>query len=675
MNGLNFEIIANKMKGILGILFLMMLSGGMFAQRSAEDSLLTLLEQAEDSERQMEIYYDLAVLNQQLHPRKSKTYFIKSLREAELNNNLEAQLNINYGLGVVNDYLSNYEEANRSFLTSLDFAERLRDDSIMINIYNSLGVVALRNGVYESALEYYLQALKLSEQMPVNSTKVKVICNAGHVFYYQNQLDKAMSYYQRALEVSRSLNNSSSIAECLQHIGLVKHELGDAKGAEVDFQEALRIFAQAGSVHSMERANLYQNMGVMFKGYGDYNSSQAYYDSSLSIYQRMGNIEGQAQTFVNVGELYLVSREFDKAENVLQKAMKLSADIGSLEGKKYSAASLAKVYEAQGNLKKSLEYQKLFTSYSDSLMSEQSSARISELEAKYNSERNEQEIAMLRTEQNLLDAELAKESAEKRQWMLGFSLLILALLSIVIFIFFRQKTMRLQRQKKRQKEFSEKLIHWQELERKRIAGELHDGLGQSLVMLKNKVLKMQSNGLNGNSTEQLEGLAANITNTIQEVRGISYALRPFQLEILGLQRSIEEMVEEFAGSSGMIIKAYIDELEGEFSKEEEVNIFRIIQECLTNVVKHSKASKANVHLALGDNYLNLRISDDGIGFDPARSLSSKEGFGLKGVKERVRLLSGTFKIESDTSGDCRVMIKVPLKGKLNEYSKADSHSR
>jgi len=672
--GLNFETIANFMKKISGILFLILCFGTVFAQLSAEDSLKSLLNQTNKPEELMDLYHELAILNQQSQPRKAKTYFLKSLKEAEVVGDSSALLNVYYGLGVVNDYLSDFEEAKSSFLKCLSLADKADNDSIAIKIYNSLGVVALRGGAYESALEYYLEALTLSQKINPNTTSVKVMCNIGHVFYYQNRLEKAMDYYVKALQLSRKLNSNSSIADCLQHIGLVKHELGDIQGAAKDFQEALSIFAKYDETYSIERANIYQNMGVMFKGYGDFPNSEAYYDSSLSIYLKMGNIEGQAQSFVNMGELYLAKKEYVQAEKVLFKAMGLSFDIGSLEGKKYSAASLASVFEAQGKWKQSLEYQRLFTAYSDSLLSEQSSAKISELEARYNSERKEQEIAMLRTEQELLDTELAKQSAEKRQWMFGFSLLILALISTVSYVIFRQKTTRLIRQKKRQKEFSEKLIHWQEQERKRIAVELHDGLGQSLVMMKNKVLKMQSSGLNGNASEQLEGLATNITNTIQEVRGISYALRPFQLEILGLQRSIEELVEEFGGSSGIDIKAYIDPVAGEFSKEDQVNIFRIVQECLTNIVKHSRATKSSVHIALGDNYLNLRVSDNGLGFDVASTLSSKQGFGLKGVRERVRLLAGTFKVESDSEGGSRIMIKVPLKGKLNEYSKADSNS-
>jgi signal transduction histidine kinase len=204
--------------------------------------------------------------------------------------------------------------------------------------------------------------------------------------------------------------------------------------------------------------------------------------------------------------------------------------------------------------------------------------------------------------------------------------------------FKREKERAQMRALARANRFSRELIETQENERKRIASELHDSVGQSLSLIKNKITLLQKGLDKSNSLTELNEV---VSNTIQEVRSISYGLRPFHLDILGLTQSIKSLVEDVSGSSDIDFTMNIGNIDNLFSKEAEINIFRIVQECLNNISKHSKASVADVTISRSDQLVEITVNDNGIGIVNSNGDS---GLGLIGIKERVNFLNGKLEI-------------------------------
>jgi signal transduction histidine kinase len=204
----------------------------------------------------------------------------------------------------------------------------------------------------------------------------------------------------------------------------------------------------------------------------------------------------------------------------------------------------------------------------------------------------------------------------------------------------------------RANKFSKELIETQENERKRIAGELHDSVGQSLSLIKNKIILLQK-GLNkGNPLAELNEV---VSKTIQEVRSISYGLRPFHLDVLGLTQSIKSLVEDVSDSSNIDFSINIENIDNLFSKEAEINIFRIIQECLNNISKHSKATQAAVSITHSGEYVEFLIRDNGTGIV---NQNGESGMGLIGIKERVNFLNGKLEIGNNEPKGTSVRIIV-----------------
>jgi signal transduction histidine kinase/ligand-binding sensor domain-containing protein len=239
----------------------------------------------------------------------------------------------------------------------------------------------------------------------------------------------------------------------------------------------------------------------------------------------------------------------------------------------------------------------------------------------------------------------------------------LAAVMLIAYAAYRTRISRLEKARLVQEEFSRRLINAHETERRRIAAELHDSIGQSLAMIKNRAVLGAESVTDETAREQLDLITAQTARTISEVREISYNLRPHLLDQLGLKRSINSLLNQLEESGQIKIYPEIEEIDNLFDKEAELSIYRIIQETLGNIIKHAGASEAEIHIKKSERNVTIIIMDDGKGFD-AGALDYQEGgrggFGLFGISERVRMLGGTREIESQIGGGTSIFIRIPL---------------
>lgn len=203
--------------------------------------------------------------------------------------------------------------------------------------------------------------------------------------------------------------------------------------------------------------------------------------------------------------------------------------------------------------------------------------------------------------------------------------------------------------------FSRQLIESQEAERKRIAAELHDGLGQSLVVIKNRaMLGIKKNDDKERVAKELDNIFESASQGLEEVREITNNLRPQLLDRLGLTKAINAMLKRISGV--IEIESEIDSIDKIFNENEEIGIYRIIQESLNNVIKHAEATRAKVQITRTENLVLIKIKDNGKGFNVEDS--KKSGLGLVGLKERSQLLNGELLIDSKIGEGTKIEIKI-----------------
>ncbi|HKQ74407.1 MAG TPA: two-component regulator propeller domain-containing protein [Blastocatellia bacterium] len=227
----------------------------------------------------------------------------------------------------------------------------------------------------------------------------------------------------------------------------------------------------------------------------------------------------------------------------------------------------------------------------------------------------------------------------------------------------RRRVAQFNRERAAQHKFSQQLIASQEAERKRISAELHDGLGQRLVVIKNLALMfLNLPSKNGQSREQIEQISDEASQAIGEVKEISRNLRPYQLDRIGLTKAIEAIVHTAQSASEIVFTAEIDDIDGVFPKDLEINFYRVVQEGVNNILKHSQATEAGVTILRDPEGLQLTIRDNGKGFTPgaAKTDFACGGFGLIGVTERAQLLGGKPVIHSAPGQGTMISIKIAL---------------
>ena len=206
------------------------------------------------------------------------------------------------------------------------------------------------------------------------------------------------------------------------------------------------------------------------------------------------------------------------------------------------------------------------------------------------------------------------------------------------------------------------VIKAQEEERRRVARDIHDGPAQSVANLVlqveycQKLLEVEPTRVK----EELDVLKSIAKANLENIRKIIFALRPMDLDDLGLVPAVKRYLSEFESTSGLAVAVKIIGSERRYSQALEVAIFRIIQEALNNVVKHAKASHVVVVLETQPNSICAVVRDDGIGFDVGGEVK-ENSFGLRGMKERIDLLEGEFTVNSMPGEGTEVFVKVPVK--------------
>jgi signal transduction histidine kinase len=213
------------------------------------------------------------------------------------------------------------------------------------------------------------------------------------------------------------------------------------------------------------------------------------------------------------------------------------------------------------------------------------------------------------------------------------------------------------------RQLTEQLLTFQEMERRRIARDLHDELGQSLMALKMKLNSVMRSFRRGEEPWEDFGRAIDYVNTIAtKARNICQSLRPSVLEDLGLDQALHQLLEEFREQHELELLEELEGLGGLFSAESQIAIYRIIQECLNNPIRHGEATRVRVGAQNRDGAVCFICEDNGVGFDLAEVRARGEasrGSGLIAVGERVRLLHGSLKITSDPGQGCRIVFTLP----------------
>lgn len=345
--------------------------------------------------------------------------------------------------------------------------------------------------------------------------------------------------------------------------------------------------------------------------------------------------------YEHFSEIYFKLGQLDNAQKYLDSTWKYANLIQSNDWLFECYKLQSMIDEKKGNFSNALANHKKYLALKDSVYKEQYNVTMASMSTFYELETKQNQIF-------LLEKDNALKSSQRNTivWVGIFALAMLA-------AFFITKH---QREKQRlQALFSQELLQTQEMEKQRISRELHDSIGQNILFIRNQLSK-------NNTENHLSEVLTTVDATIEEVRNISKDLYPNQLEKYGLAEAVETLGEKVAESSPLFVSSDLQGIEPLLSKDAMIHIYRIIQESLNNALKHAEASALRITAEQVKDNIQFLIQDNGKGFDKAiLAQKQQRSFGLLGMEERVKMLGGTFHIESAAGTGTKILFSVNIK--------------
>lgn len=359
-------------------------------------------------------------------------------------------------------------------------------------------------------------------------------------------------------------------------------------------------------------------------------------------YDFSGNLSAEINYLGGKSEYLRTKGKYEEALTLLQKKLELAKNLGVEDEIMGTYSSLSEIYFDLGDFKKSILNSQASTALKDSIYNKSTANSLAYYQTLYETEKKEKELVEKTADINLLEKD--NEGFKKAMLFAG----VAAMLGFGLVLLYRNQRY-LKTNKILQEKFSQELLISQEGERRRISKDLHDGVGQQLLVIKNKLMASGDE-----DTKQM------VDHTIDEVRAISRDLHPFQLQELGITKAIEYTITQIDDNTNLFISAEIDNIDNIFTKEEEINIYRIIQESLSNILKHAQAEAGKVSVKKLSNNIMISIRDNGVGFDFGEKYQDVKSLGLKTLLERTKFLKGQMKVTSKKETGTVIEFQFPI---------------
>ena len=408
-------------------------------------------------------------------------------------------------------------------------------------------------------------------------------------------------------------------------------------------------------------ATNYNNLSNIYSQSGNHALGLSYQLKSLAMRECLNDKRGVAMSYNNLGNIYSITGDYKKALSYQLKALELSKQINSKELLINNYESLVKLNKTTRDFEQAFFYQNMLSAIKDSMLNIETSKKIAEMQTKYDTDKKEQENQAL-TKENQVKEVLIKNQTTQRNLLIAF---IIAILFVALLIYNRYKLKQkelFQKEINKQQELRSKaIIEAEEKERMRIALELHDGVGQQLSAVKLNMSSLQSNLKleDEHQKTMMQNALDLIDDSVKEVRSVSHSMMPNALLKSGLALAVREFLNRISHTDNLKIELDINGLNERLESTMETVLFRVLQELVNNIIKHSQATVVNIQIIRHNDELTLMIEDNGIGFDLNKVM--EKGIGLKNIQSRIEYLNGNVNFDSRPEKGTTVSIEVPIK--------------
>ena len=575
----------------------------------------------------------------------------------------------------------------------MQMARELKNAKRISMCYISFGTIYDDIGAYEKAFSSYDSALAITKANNFRKGTANIYNNKALIYSKTGKLEQALSNHLEALRIRKELNDTVGVTSSTGNLGLTYHKLKQFKKSIECIEECIRA-KQARNESEANLARWYNGLAVSYDDDGQEMKARQYYEKAIAASEAADDQQNLGFAYGNLGSNYMDNEDYPMALHYMMKAYKLlkttdepdalalntagvasllnelgrykeavgygqeslrlSTDLHSFDCMYNAHRALGQSYALLGNGKLADSHYQSALRVKDSMYNKDIADATTAMEAKYKNEIKEAQIKTLKKDNEVRQLTIDAAQASLTTTRSIAALLTLALVAIAIVFFVTVSRLKIKQQlrlaeerEQQQKAGIAAVIQAQEEERQRIARELHDSVCQQLGAIRI--------GLQHPATTAAPALK-HLDAITTEVRGIAYQMLPVTLQQYGLSPALSELIQHTFSNSA--IEARFEDLGAQTAVNGDVKLtmYRVAQELVSNVVKHSAAARVNMQLLSSKENLVLIVEDDGRGIAENKT----GGMGLLNIRTRIQQVDGSMTMENNTGHGLRTIVKIPL---------------
>ncbi len=637
--------------------------------------------------------------------------------------NQENQIASNYGhIGTMYKLASKYVDALDYSMRAEAIHRKNKNLVSLTSDLTEIGAIYSETDRKSEAVTVLIEALSYADKLNDVVAVARLQVNIGNLLREQKNYSEAIAYYEKAINVYKRLTDQTNIGIARINISIAYAELHKYDLAVKYAQQAVDVFSVVKFDRGLIFG--YNNLGGINIRMEKYLEALPYLNQAEEVSRKSNNFSILATILENKAFVLTNLKQYNEAEQLFiaaeTAAIKYKNRIG-IFGNIYNHWST--LDSVQGNFKQALQHHKQYVKIKDSTLNSTLSSQINNLQLKYETEKKEKQIVLLNKENTIKALKLSQVGLEyenqqlelgKTQLQLDFQdlelirkenlltrnqfeaakkkqeintlnqentiqklkidkrdtailiVIILFGLTVVLAALFynryklKQEALLAQEKLTQIKLTTKAVLEAEENERKRIASDLHDGVGQMFSAVKMNLSGLIDRIEMPRKEDQFlaEKTLALVEESCKEVRIISHKMMPNFLLKSGIAADIRSFIEKVDEQS-LRINFETEGFSNQLEYSEEVILYRVIQELVNNVIKHAKASELSILLKKIGSEIFVELSDNGVGFD-YHKISKMEGLGLKNIKVRIDYLKGTFKYSANYPKGTTVRINIPV---------------
>jgi signal transduction histidine kinase len=614
---------------------------------------------------------------------------------------------------------------NYDAIVSKTIAYALLLDSLNMATHKTADLIYYNNSIVfkpQEGLVLFKQFIAENLRAQNNNSLARLYLNGADSYFFINNFEEALTNYEISKSYALKAKNDRLLGFVNLYMGQTNETKGGFVAASQNYKKAYSYFLKVKDTHNI--VNTKQSHSILYSKNGFYKEAQKERDEYTILLKKTNNYVQLANTYFNssidFGRLGMLDKRIDnllkaietskKSEraginrsiflnslvvayaknNNIELAEKYLKDVESnpeqntkgrnkayykkakmhvafTKGKYKRSLLIAKelltnnlqkgepkdiertekfislIYEKLGDSKNSLIYLKKHLQIIDSIQSIQKMNALSYYQTIYETEKRDFKIKEQSENISLLNV----QNKVKNQWFIFTST---GLLSLFVFMYLLRSRNIAFKRRKVQQQFSQDLIKVKENESTRLARELHDSVGQKMMLLSKKIK------LSGN--DDISQLA---DSTLQELRNISKNLYPSIIDQLGITSAIIALVNEVDAHTNLFFTNDIDNIDTILDKESNLHLYRVLQELLNNIVKHAAATNVFVTIQKNANSINMKVRDNGKGFDYFKAKRENKNLGMITILERSKIINSKLEIKTNIGAATTVKLIIPIK--------------